>query len=123
MFRGSIRTGAEQDPGLVDSFRSFGVHLKDLDLKKSSESPELSESLEVNATQNSESFNFEETLEVDVKDLGLTQNSESSKCDAAGSGFESEDYPDDFKEPEFESDVETIQKAKLKRYFIFMKLI
>ena len=99
MFSGIISAGAEQDPNLVNSFEAFGVRLKDFQL-----------------TQNSESTKIDETFEDTIKVLGLTQKPESSKVDAAGSGFEPED---DFNEPDFESDEETIEKAKLKRLFIF----
>jgi hypothetical protein len=95
MFSGMISAGAEQDPNLVNSFEAFGVRLKDFQL-----------------TQNSESTRIEENFEDTIKVLGLTQKPESSKVDAAGSGFEPED---DFNEPDFESDEETIEKAKLKR--------
>ena len=96
MFSGMISAGAEQDPNLVNSFEAFGVRLKDFQL-----------------TQNSESTKIDEDT---IKVLGLTQKPESSKVDATGSGFEPED---DFNEPDFESDEETIEKAKLKRLFIF----
>ena len=99
MFSGMISAGAEQDPNLVNSFEAFGVRLKDFQLTENSESTKIDE-------------NFEDTIKV----LGLTQKPESSKVDATGSGFEPED---DFNEPDFESDEETIEKAKLKRLFIF----
>jgi hypothetical protein len=99
MFSGMISAGAEQDPNLVNSFEAFGVRLKDCQL-----------------TQNSESTRIDENFEDTIKVLGLTQKPESSKVDAAGSGFKPEE---DFNEPDFESDEETIEKAKLKRLFIF----
>ncbi len=99
MFSGMISAGAEQDPNLVNSFETFGVRLKDFQL-----------------TPNSESTRIDETFEDTIKVLGLTQKPESSKVGATGSGFEPED---DFNEPDFESDEETIEKAKLKRFFIF----